>query len=39
MGDAGVELVACFQQITTAALLFQTILDFLQRRVACMNLL
>lgn len=39
MRDAGVELVACFQQLTIAALLLQTLLDFLQRRVACTDLL
>lgn len=39
MRDAGVELVACFQQLTAAAFLFQTILDFLQCWVACIDLL
>jgi len=37
--DAGVELVARFQQLTTVALLLQTLLDFLQRHVACTDLL
>lgn len=37
--DAGVELVAGFQQLTAAALFFQTVLDFPQSRVARADLL
>lgn len=37
--DAGVELVARFQQLTTAALFLQTVLDFPQSRVARADLL
>lgn len=39
MRDASVELVACFQQLTMAALLFQTVLNFCQSHVACTDLL
>lgn len=39
MRDAGVELVARFQQLTIAALLFQTVLNFLQGCVTGADLL
>lgn len=39
MRDASVELVACFQQLTMAGLLFQTVLNFPQSHVACTDLL
>lgn len=39
MGDAGVELVACFQKLIVPALLFQAILDLLQGHVAGADLL
>lgn len=39
MGDAGVELVACFQKLMMAPLLFQAILDLLQGCVAGTDLL
>lgn len=39
MGDAGVELVACFQKLMVPALLFQAILDLLQGHVAGADLL